>query len=296
MGAILGGVGALASGISGLGSLFGGGNKATQPQQYQLPGMNQAAQGVQSGIAGQTATLPQFQQLSSQISNNPFSTQATGNAQTTSQQGMQGASQLAGMGQQLAPYLQQILQMGFDPQNAYYNRAAQQLTDQVRSGEAARGIAMSPYGAGIENQALSNFGIDWQNQALQRALQGITGAGNLGGQIGQDLSGAYNLGSVAGSLPYNTQQGIYGNNLAGLQAYYNAQQQPITNQLGYLGAGQQGQGLGLQAQNQGFNQGQKTGANVGSAFSTLAPGGTNAGFFNQLGGLFNQPSALGGLY
>lgn len=297
MGAILGGVGAAASAISGLGSLFGGGgsSSATQPQQYQLPNTNQAAQGALKGIQGQQNTLPQFQQLSSQISNNPFSTQATGNAQQTAQQGMQGASQLSGMGQSLVPYLQQILQQGFDPQNAYYNRAQQQLTDQVRSGEAARGIAMSPYGAGIENQANSNFNLDWQNQALQRALQGIQGASSLNGQIGQDFSGAYNLGSAAGSLPYNTQQGINQNSLAGLQSYFNAQQQPISNYLGYVGAGQQGQQLGLNAQNQGFNQGQTTGAGVGQALSTFGPGGTNAGFFNSIGNIFNpqQPTGYG---
>ena len=37
-----------------------------------------------------------------------------------------------------------------------------------RMTRTARGLGMSPYGAGVENKALSDFNIDWQNQQLQR--------------------------------------------------------------------------------------------------------------------------------
>jgi hypothetical protein len=92
-----------------------------------------------------------------------------------------------------------IMQQAFDPQQALYNRTVQQTQEQTRAGLEARGLDMSPYGAGVEGSALSNFNIDWQNNQLQRMLQGASGVGGLAGQIGQ-LTGAMdtNAGAIAG--------------------------------------------------------------------------------------------------
>jgi hypothetical protein len=67
-----------------------------------------------------------------------------------------------------------------DPQNALYGRTVQQLTDQVRAGQAARGLGNSPVGAAEENQALGNFNIDWQNNQLQRQATAGTAAATMG--------------------------------------------------------------------------------------------------------------------
>lgn len=83
----------------------------------------------------------------------------------------------------LNPDIQTMLGNAFDPQQALYNRTLQQVTDQTRSGEAARGVANTPYGAAAEGNALSNFNIDWQNQQLGRETQGLGSAANTYGQL-----------------------------------------------------------------------------------------------------------------
>jgi len=155
-----------------------------------------------------------------------------------------------GAGQALLPYASRIMDTGFDPQNALYNRTLQQVQDQARSGQAARGISMSPYGAGLENQNTRNFNIDWQNQQLQRqataagAAGGLTqtGAGvtNLGSQM---QAGAAPLYYQSAMYPYATNQTIGQNQMSALQGQgqFAAQgsqipQQQIEDWLRYMAA------------------------------------------------------------
>lgn len=70
---------------------------------------------------------------------------------------------------------QNLWQTAQDPQSALYARTVQQLQDQTRAAQSARGIAMSPYGAGGEADVMKNFNIDWQNQQLARQAQGLSG-------------------------------------------------------------------------------------------------------------------------
>lgn len=62
-----------------------------------------------------------------------------------------------------------------DPQQALYNATLQKMQDQVRAGQSARGVAMSPFGAGGEADAASRFNIDWTNSQLGRQLSGLQG-------------------------------------------------------------------------------------------------------------------------
>lgn len=98
------------------------------------------------------------------------------------------------LGLGMVPWASAAMNAGMDPQSALYSRTAQQLQEQVRAGQSARGIAMSPYGAAGEADAMNNFNIDWQNQQLSRMLQGLSGAGGAlqtaGGLIGQGQSTA----------------------------------------------------------------------------------------------------------
>lgn len=89
-------------------------------------------------------------------------------------------------------------QAGLDPRQALYGRTQQQLQDQTRASDSARGLAMSPYSAGIENKAMSDFNIDWQNQQLSRqlaGLQGMSGANNAAVNWGQLGLGNRQLGA-----------------------------------------------------------------------------------------------------
>jgi len=106
----------------------------------------------------------------------------------------------------------QTYQTALDPQNALYGRTAQRIQDQVRAGQAARGLGNSSYGAGLEDQAMNNFNIDWENQQLARQTQGLN-AMNAASEAGQSqgrLAGASMAGalSTAGQIPeFMLQQG-----------------------------------------------------------------------------------------
>jgi hypothetical protein len=91
------------------------------------------------------------------------------------------------------------------------------VQDQQRAGQAARGISMSPYGAGLEGDATRNFNIDWQNQQLKRATDAagaMEGLGNTAGTLGSTAfnlgSGASDLAASAGRLPYQAKAGLLG--------------------------------------------------------------------------------------
>lgn len=278
---------------SSLFSMFGGGNQPSSvplPQSYQLSNMGGADQGVYSGTAGlgqynnYASVMPQAGQTTQNLYNNSYDQGAQGGANVASGLGMAGAVNQFQQGQSLYPYAQQVIQTGFDPQNALYNRTAQQLQDQVRTGESARGISMSPYGAGLENQAMSNFNIDWQNNQLQRQTQaGQAGSSmiNAGSQIAGQAPGQF---YTASQYPYSTFQGQGQNQMNALQGYgaFGAAasalpQQQIQDYLAYIGAGNQSTGaanqtaqLGLNQQQQGFNQNQILGGQLGAGLQGLS--------------------------
>jgi hypothetical protein len=171
----------------------------------------------------------------------------------------------------------QLMQTGFDPQSALYNRSAQQTTDQTRAALASAGLSGSPYAAGVEGQTLGDFNINWQNQQEGRQAAGLQGAaaadaaagglgqtggnllgqgaglstamGNLllgGGQMGQDAAGIGNsaLGLGQGGAALAGQAGqmpasAFYQQLSSILPFLQAQ-----NQGGYLGATGVGNALG----------------------------------------------------
>ncbi len=110
-----------------------------------------------------------------------------------------------------------------DPQGDLYRRTQQQLQEQTRAAQSARGLAMSPYAAGIENKAMSDFNIDWANQQLNRQVAGtgaFSGAGNVAATAGiannaqafmQNQTGLNNLttalSGTPGGMTYNPATG-----------------------------------------------------------------------------------------
>lgn len=312
---------AIGAGLSiagSLGGLFGGGDDKPQaPQGYQPRYSGQADQGALAGIQalpGYNAYGQNYGQaagITQNMVNNPYAglyqqgANATAGAGWGVGQGQIGAGMdLMSAGQGLLPYAQSILQTGFDPQGALRDRTEQQLTESTRAGLAARGINMSPVGAGVENKALSDFNIDWQNNLLNRQNTAAQGAGyltNSGGNainLGQNVStlGLQTLTNASG-LPYATANTISGNQLGALGQFgqygagaTNTAQTAIDDYLRYLGVGNQAAGVAnqayanqLTAQNQEFNQQQKLGSNLGSGISGLGNwwkggGGASLGF------------------
>ena len=68
---------------------------------------------------------------------------------------------------------QQALTTSMDPQQALYDRTLQQTQQQQNAAMQSTGMAGSPYGAGIDNQALTDFNIGWQDTQLGRQKTGI---------------------------------------------------------------------------------------------------------------------------
>jgi hypothetical protein len=83
----------------------------------------------------------------------------------------------------LNPRIWQMLNTAFDPQQQLYARTLQQVTDQTRSGEAARGFANTPYGSALEGKGLRDFNIDWENNRLQRMEGGLGSAASAYSQL-----------------------------------------------------------------------------------------------------------------
>jgi len=292
--------------------MFGGNDKPQAPNIYQPTNMAGADQGAFGGIQGlgqyntYGQNMPQAGAITQNLVNNPYANQYQQGANTTAQAGwgVGGAQTGAGMnlmgaGNQMLPYAQSILQTGFDPQSALYNQLFQQNTDQQRAGQAARGIATSPYGAGVENKGNTDFNLAWQNAQLGRQNTALQGAGyglNSAGNainLGQNVStlGLNTLGQAA-ALPYSTANTIGTNQFGALNQYGQygqaasaIPQTSIQDYLQYLGIGNQAGGVANQsyanqttADNQQFNQQQTLGKNLGSGLSGLGQ------YFGKTGG------------
>ncbi len=179
-----------------------------------LPGVGQAAKGSQSALQGLSQfnlygqNLPQAQGVEQSLFNNPYAGGLQAGANTAGPMLMQGGLNTFGSGNQLFAGSNALMNQAFDPQQALYNRTAQQLQDQTRVGLEARGVDSTPYGAGVEGQTMSNFNIDWQNQQLQRMLSGLGGAGQGYGQASQlQQQGGQQYAQGAG-MPYQAFQGL----------------------------------------------------------------------------------------
>lgn len=85
-----------------------------------------------------------------------------------------------------------IYRTAADPENALRDYIKGKVVEDTRAADTARGVAMSPYSAGNEADALRKFEMDWQDRMLGRKMAGgsaadaslRTGAGALSGATG----------------------------------------------------------------------------------------------------------------
>ena len=260
--------------MSFISNLFGGGGSQSSSGGYQqggntgsyvpldLQGQNQNWLNVLSQIQNNNVPAQLYPQIASTaqgVVNNPYAAPAQTAANSAGQSStnvggmdLTNAGNLSSTGNALLPYATQILDMGLDPQSALYNRTLGQVTDQINAQNAASGIGTSPAGAGITDQALSNFNIDWQNNALNRANTAAGAASTINQAGGSDITQAGNIGNAGvtaqnagGQLPYAQ----YGTNLGNILTALNAQSaaglntntvpQGVLNALqSYMGLGQ----------------------------------------------------------
>jgi hypothetical protein len=285
------------SGGGGGGGYYGG---ASMPPSYipqQQPYADQQYINYLNQLSGYAS---QGSPYVSNIQNNPYA----GGAQTAANQaGKYGVGTLAPMQEGAAAGLygagQGILNTAFDPQQALYNRTQQQVMDQANAVNAMSGLSGSPYGAGVAGHTLSNFNIDWQNNLLQRQLQGVQGAGQAYAGA-SDLGGsAINTLNTAGTLPYNTYMGQQSDALNALSAGQGLDANTLNALAAYLKLGQSATAVGQQGSQIGFGQQQQLGQGLGQALSglsgplsTLFGGGGNtaAGLGSGGYGYISQPS------
>ncbi|AIO76437.1 hypothetical protein [Burkholderia multivorans] len=197
---------------------------------------------------------------------------------------------------------QNVFQMGMDPQNALYDRTLNNVQQQVNANNSMYGLGSSAAGAGVANQALSNFNIDWQNNQLSRALQGLqgyAGAANTAGSYGQAGANALTLAPqytlAGGSTPYNTAQTIaatpgslantYGSFLN--QNVYGPAEGMMSSIIPYMNYGAGAQSVPFQQQ---VDNAQSMGKSIASGLGGLGSAIENAGgfgnFFNGTTGSF----------
>lgn len=309
MGGTLGLVSAGAGAIGSLSNLFGGGgNKAptasnVQPaaNPWDAPGVRASSNEFIQGIPG----LSQYNQWPQLLPQAQAAVAGMGNNNPNLPQWMQGAQAgagygnvaagnafgvgqgMIGQGQALLPWANQLLQTGFDPQSALYNRTADQTSQQSRAGLAARGLNSSPYGAGVESGAMNNFNIDWQNQQLQRQIQAAQGAGGLNStsaniqNMGVGLQAqAPGIAATSAGLPYQVSQQAGQDTLGGLSALGN---------MGAAGANQYQQQL---AQWLDYMKA-ATGTSNAATSATNSNVAQNATNFNQNQQLYNNQQQAG---
>lgn len=204
------------------------------------------------------------------------------------------AGNLIGAGNTLRGAGNQLWQTAQDPQNALYAKQLQQTQDQSRAASSMRGIGMGAQAAGLENDAVNNFGMNWENQQLARQAQGLQGMSSAYGQAGQQTGAG--LGALQGSSammqgaeqwPFQLSQLYSGALNSGIY-------QPgggIQGQAGqYLGLGQSGASSAFGQQQTGLN-------NLTTGLGQFAQQPWMQNFFspnNPPNNNYGQPSGSGG--
>lgn len=285
---------------AGLGSALGGvGGKGGNMAGYQPQNTGAADAGWLNAFnqVGDLNTLSANAQLpgyakSLQNANNINYQPYLDSANQAGQQYQALSRQSEAQGQQFGQVGQQIYQNAFDPQNALRAREEQGLTDQVRAGQAARGLGNSAVGAAEENQAMGNFDINWQNNQLQRQTTGLAGlTSSLGSQTQAGQQGAQ-FQQQAGSVPLQAQQfagqqpgaaaQAYGQGISGLAGQFGNQAGLATPYLN--------QGVGASQWNTNF------GAQQNAAQANLLTQGIGGAInqYNQPGSFLNKLFSGGG--
>lgn len=282
---------------SSLGGLFGGTPSSKVPS-YSYANMGGADQGAYSGIGNLgsynigAGMLPQYQSVvgamqpgSPQANQYLAGSQGAGAAQYGSGAALAGTS-LGQLGN-----VQQLMNMGFDPQSSLYNYTQNMNQQQNLAALSQSGVAGTPYGQGVNAMANDQFNMNWQNNQLGRASQAAGAAGGLLGSSGQGLNLGTGLMQQGAATPYNAFAGINQNALSALTGGANfgntvgqLPQQQIQDYLSYMQGGTGQQQTNLNQANAQFGQSQQLGSQLGGSLSSLG---------NAWGKMFGSPSQGG---
>lgn len=271
LGSVFGGgkVGGSQGGGLGASSVYVPQNSAANDTSFQDLLKALTGQGAQGGTAAnQVVNNPYTPGMQTAANAAGTSLNKVGNAATA---GSQNVTQNANAA---IPYGNQILDTAFDPQHNLYDRELQQTQDQARAASSAAGLGTSGVGVGMENQAVNNFNLDWQDRQLGRENQGIQGYDSLLSSILSSLTGGTNLGqqgatdvAQGGALPWQTANAGPEASLGALGQAQGLTQQSLADILSYLGIGTDASNAANTSAKQGYNNTEK----VGSAIVQAAP-------------------------
>lgn len=315
---------------SGGGSTGGFSGGSSPPQAYIPTGQATADAQYQALNASEypfalnipTQTVPTIEAAGWGQVNNPYQGMAQGAANAAGQYGTgtlspqmtSGATSLFGLGNTGSPYGARILQTGFDPQNSLYNSTVQHVTDQSNAINSMYGLGSSPAGAGLTQNTIANFNMDWQNQQLQRQAEAAQGYGNIVSGVGQAYSGGANLGVAgqselvsSGALPYNTYNTGQGNIINALNSVSSGAQNAFGltgNELNalaaYLKLGQSATTVGQAGAAQNASNNAALGSALGSSLNNLSglfgKGGSSTGQTGYGTGSNSGYQGVGGSY
>lgn len=182
-----------------------------------------------------------------------------------------------------------------DPEGALRDRTQQRVVDASRAATSARGIGMGGESAGLEDQAVSNFNLDWNDRQLGREVSGaqaLTGTSDAAGRQAQGAEGAYtgatNFYQNAYQLPFNL-----------ASTYGSAMGTSVYNPMNALGGNlAQYMGLGQSASQAAFGQNQTNMNNLTSGLNQFAQSPWLQSYFNTpsnwSGGSYtSNPSDIG---
>jgi len=200
--------------------------------------LNSAATGglPYASTALQQGFDPTYGSAISMLQNNPFYAGAQGGAQQGAGLGAAGANQQYGMAGQVGGTIPGLLNSGFDPQQALFNRSQGQLMDQTNAINSMSGLAGTPYGASVGANAMGNFDINWQNQQLARQAQATGAAGTAAGQAGSLYGSAPGLAGLSAAMPGNVYTNQIGQILSALGQRNAAGTQGATQYNSLLGS------------------------------------------------------------
>lgn len=213
------------------------------------PNLGKVQGATYDATAGLSAYTPQTQSIFYNQQSNPYAAPAIQGAGVAGQAGQQlggqtlnNSQQFAGVPTQLAPYIQQTLNTAYDPQSALYNQYRQQNQDTTNADLASRGLAYSPYGAGVAATSNQQFDTNWLQTLLNREQTGMNtaatgiqageGAANTASTLGQ--AGVTDIAQGA-ALPYTVSTGINQDLASTVPFLTSNQQQQIGDYLGYYG-------------------------------------------------------------
>ncbi len=214
----------ISAALSGYGLLSGSSTNSSQGQSSNAPnalGIGNLSAGLNNNLANYTTALPSWLSSYYNTINQPTGGfQAGANAAgvdygNNAASAGQFGNALAGQYGPLINAGNSIYNAGMDPQGALYKSLLQQTTDSAGATNAMYGLGSSGAGAGVQNDAISNFLINWQNQQLGRQQTGLSGMEGAYGAGANALGGAQNFYGLmpqndymSGALPFQTAQSI----------------------------------------------------------------------------------------